>query len=129
MTPWIRGSLIALVALAVTACAAPTPSAPGGGGSSSQRTSGPTRIRAAIQGEPRTLSRTMNGNVGRVRGVNELELLIHAGMSIQNDEGDNLAQLAEAIPSLENGLWKVFPDGHMETTWKIRQGAAWHDGT
>src|SRR4029434_9197417 len=82
-----------------------------------------------IQGEPRTLSRTMNGNVGRVRGVNELELLIHAGMSVQNDEGDHLPQLTEAIPTLENGLWKVFPDGRMETTWKIKQGAAWHDGT
>ena len=37
--------------------------------------------------------------------------------------------LAEAIPSFENGLWKVFPDGQMETTWKIREGARWHDGT
>src|SRR5207245_6528783 len=34
-----------------------------------------------------------------------------------------------AIPSLENGLWKLFPDGRMETTWTLREGARWHDGT
>jgi hypothetical protein len=24
-------------------------------------------------------------------------------------------QLAEAVPSIENGLWKILPDGRMET--------------
>ncbi len=71
----------------------------------------------------------MNGNVGRVRGVNELELLVHAGLTIENDAGDRLPQLAETVPSIENGLWKVLPDGRMETTWKIRAGTSWHDGT
>jgi peptide/nickel transport system substrate-binding protein len=103
-----------------------SPQAPG---ADSGQSSAPKRVRAAIQGEPRTLSRTMNGNVGRVRGVNELEQLIHSGMSIENDEGDRLPQLAEAVPSIENGLWRVSPDGRMETTWKIRQGTTWHDGT
>ena len=32
------------------------------------------------------------------------------------------------MPSLENGLWKLLPDGTMATTWKIRPGAMWHDG-
>src|SRR5207249_11289788 len=27
-----------------------------------------------------------------------------------------------------NGLWKVFPDGRMETTWRIKPGVEWHDG-
>jgi len=40
-----------------------------------------------------------------------------------------VGQLAEAAPSVENGLWKLMPDGRMETTWRIRQGAQWHDGT
>ncbi|MBM2813228.1 MAG: hypothetical protein HW416_3987, partial [Chloroflexi bacterium] len=38
-------------------------------------------------------------------------------------------QLAEAVPSIDNHLWRVSPDGRMETTWKIRPGARWHDGT
>jgi peptide/nickel transport system substrate-binding protein len=37
-------------------------------------------------------------------------------------------RLAEDVPSLENGLWRLSPDGGMETTWRIREGAAWHDG-
>jgi len=36
--------------------------------------------------------------------------------------------LAEAVPTLENGLWKLLPDGRMELTWTIREGARWHDG-
>ncbi|MBM2813227.1 MAG: hypothetical protein HW416_3986, partial [Chloroflexi bacterium] len=37
-------------------------------------------------------------------------------------------RLAEAVPSIENGLWKLLPDGRMETTWKLRDGVRWHDG-
>jgi peptide/nickel transport system substrate-binding protein len=33
------------------------------------------------------------------------------------------------VPTVENGLWIVSPDGRMQTTWRIRPGARWHDGT
>src|SRR5439155_13734489 len=36
--------------------------------------------------------------------------------------------LGEAVPTTENGMWQVFPDGRMEVTFRIRQGAKWHDG-
>src|SRR5581483_3281848 len=36
--------------------------------------------------------------------------------------------LAEAVPTIENGLWKLLPDGRMDTTFTIRDGAKWHDG-
>jgi len=39
------------------------------------------------------------------------------------------AQLAEAVPTLENGRWRLLEDGRMELTWTLRQGARWHDGT
>lgn len=39
------------------------------------------------------------------------------------------AQLGEAVPTLENGLWRVSPDGRMEMTWTLRRGVRWHDGT
>src|SRR5204863_4586653 len=38
------------------------------------------------------------------------------------------AELAESLPTIENGGWQVFADGRMETTWKIKQGARWQDG-
>src|SRR5690349_24333696 len=37
--------------------------------------------------------------------------------------------LAEAVPTLENGRWKLTPDGKMETSWTIKQNVRWHDGT
>ena len=28
--------------------------------------------------------------------------------------------LAEVVPTIENGLWRLLPDGQMELTWKIK---------
>jgi peptide/nickel transport system substrate-binding protein len=36
--------------------------------------------------------------------------------------------LAERLPTLENGAWKVLPDGRMETTYRVNPNARWHDG-
>ena len=47
---------------------------------------------------------------------------------MNDTSGDSRALIAETVPSVENGLWRLFPDGKMETTWKIREGAKWHDG-
>ncbi len=63
-----------------------------------------------------------------MRGVEELELIVNAGMSVQDNTGVYRPQLAEAVPSLANGLWQLYPDGTMETTWNIRTDAQWHDG-
>src|SRR5206468_4097237 len=52
----------------------------------------------------------------------------HVGLVVEDDQAELHPALAEAVPSVENGLWRVFPDGRMETTWRIRSGAAWHDG-
>jgi peptide/nickel transport system substrate-binding protein len=66
---------------------------------------------------------------GSAPGVDALRGLLHAGLANVDERDELRAQLAEAVPSVENGLWQVLPDGRMETTWKIRQGARWHDGT
>ncbi|HZT08842.1 MAG TPA: peptide ABC transporter substrate-binding protein [Chloroflexota bacterium] len=36
--------------------------------------------------------------------------------------------LAEELPSVDKGTWKIFSDGTMETTYKLRSNARWHDG-
>jgi len=45
-------------------------------------------------------------------------------------DGDNAARpyLAEALPQLNTPSWQVFPDGRMETTYKLRPNLTWHDG-
>jgi len=65
---------------------------------------------------------------GILAGAPDLEQLVSAGLVIQDHQAKLQPQLAEAVPTAENGLWKVFPDGRMETTWKIREGATWQDG-
>jgi peptide/nickel transport system substrate-binding protein len=36
--------------------------------------------------------------------------------------------LAEALPQLNTGSWRVLPDGTMETTYTLRPNLTWHDG-
>jgi peptide/nickel transport system substrate-binding protein len=55
--------------------------------------------------------------------------LVHAGLATHDPGGILHPRLAEAVPSIENGLWRVSSDGSMETTWRIKPTATWHDGT
>ncbi len=84
---------------------------------------------AAIQSEPTVLSRKIRLLGVGIAGVAELENLVTAGLTVTDDRGSAQAQLAEAVPTVENRLWKLLPDGRMETTWVIRRNAVWHDGT
>jgi len=132
MTKTRFGPLALVLLTLLAACAAPTttgrgPQAPASG---SQASAGAKRITAAILGNPYTLSYEINtAGTGSVRGVGEVEKFIHAGLVIRDGDGNLQPQLAEVVPTLENGNWRLLPDGGMETTWRIKQGAQWHDGT
>src|SRR5206468_1100918 len=54
--------------------------------------------------------------------------MVHTGLTIRDGQRNRLSRLAEAVPTLDNGLWRLLPDGRMETTWRLREGARWHDG-
>lgn len=121
--------IVAALSVAV-ACAGPRDAAPARTGSAT--TAGDagappriTRITAAVRADLPTVSKTLNTIIP---GATALDRLVSAGLSTPDDRGVLHAQLAEAVPSLENGLWRLFPDGRMETTWRIRVGARWHDG-
>ncbi len=122
---------IVLFALA-TAAAACAPATPGGSGAGSQAPSQTTKKRlvAAALGDIFTVSSYLaTGGTGTAQpGVPEVEKLVHAGLGTK--VGDRIeARLAEAAPTTDNGLWRVFPDGTMEITWRILPNARWHDGT
>ncbi len=89
----------------------------------------PKRATAVIMGDPPHFAGRFNPSIGSVPGLWELEEMVNAGMSNFNQEGALRPLLAEAVPTLDNGLWRLLPDGRMEITWKIRPGAVWHDGT
>jgi len=55
-------------------------------------------------------------------------LIFHAGLTAYDERGNPTPRLAQKIPSLADGDWKVLPDGTMEITWKLRPNVKWHDG-
>lgn len=113
----------AMMAMVLTACAGPNArqDAPG---SQAPLSTAPKRITAAIL----TDLYALGPRGGAVPGKGNVEGLLHAGLANDDEHGVLRPRLAEAAPSVENGLWRVLPDGRMETTWRIRAGARWHDG-
>ncbi len=90
----------------------------------------PKRLVAAIKGNPGFISYSLNsGGGGRIDGATELSGLTSSGLSVLGPTGAAMPVLSEQLPPVENGLWVLLPDGRMETTWRIRDGARWHDGT
>jgi peptide/nickel transport system substrate-binding protein len=124
----------ALVWATALSCAAP-PAAPDGTRGSDATTAGtlagPKRNRAAFLSNPPTLNNSINQTVAGGRtyaGVVALENLLNMGLTIHDDRGILTARLVEQVPSVENGLWRIAPDGQTETTWRLKQGLQWHDG-
>jgi peptide/nickel transport system substrate-binding protein len=63
------------------------------------------------------------------RGVEIITDSLTAGLARAGEREVLFPLLGETVPATENGLWKVFPDGRMETTWTLKPNAFWHDGT
>lgn len=114
----------------VAACAPPpAPQSSVAGTEPVERPGPPKRMTAAIMSAPPTVSILISGGGGRAFGGDVVEELVNVGLTIGDHLGGHHPRLAEAVPSIENGLWRVFPDGRSETTWKINRNARWHDGT
>jgi len=120
-----------LLAVTLTACAGsqPSPTRTDAPASSTATGSGNAkRMTIAIRGELPAFYRLAVRSVKTVPGIDEVENLVNAGLARLDNEGELIPELAEAVPSIDNGLWVLFPNGRMETTWKIRANARWHDG-
>src|SRR4051812_8089539 len=109
---------IAVITVTLLGCASPptgSSSAPG----QTRRTgrAEPRRLIAAIRGAPISIPHLWpHPATGSVPGLDAVQELMGAGAVHKNDKSVVLPQLAEAVPSVDNGLWTVFPDGRMETT-------------
>lgn len=128
MNPRVSSLAVALVVMA--AACAPQQSPLGGGPGGGPAAAGPKRIQAAIMSNPPTISSNdVIAGSGTYPGGDALQELMAAGLTHTDGFASRHPQLAEAVPSVDNGLWRLLPDGRMETTWKIKQDALWHDGT
>jgi len=116
-----------VVTIALVGCGRPTADqSPAGSEDRTSQPAGPRRITMALLGEIVVFSETARQG-GPGQGT-IMEELLNAGLAKIDDQGQLRPELAEAVPSIDNGLWKLFPDGRMETTWHIRPGLTWHDG-
>lgn len=52
----------------------------------------------------------------------------NAFLELVDDRGNPLPYLAEALPALNTDTWQVFPDGRMETRYRLKPNLTWHDG-
>src|SRR6266508_1731156 len=134
MRAWQHGVILLTIGALAAGCGPTARSgSPGAAGSESASANAPAklkRITVAIRGAPVGLAHERaRGIFVRVPGLDALEQLVTAGLAVPTDANSLVPQLAEALPTLDNGLWQLLPDGRMETRWKLRPGAAWQDGT
>src|SRR5438105_14175110 len=61
--------------------------------------------------------------------LNPALFLFNAALDIADERGTAQPQLAEALPRLNTDTWRVFPDGRMETSYRLKPNLTWHDGT
>jgi peptide/nickel transport system substrate-binding protein len=131
MPPASRVLLLGILILSVGCAPAATqqPSQSQSGQTVSQRPAAAVkRIVAGIPANPPMLYNKLN--VGGVGGQGAaIQDLVHVGLTAYDPQHDLQPRLAEAVPTLENGLWQLLPDGKMDTIWHIRPNAVWHDGT
>src|SRR5205807_5654198 len=124
MSPLVRFPLLMTLAALVAACAPGSTTAPGGSASAP----------AVAPAAPKVLTLVgREGVIGDFPGVQGREGgaggFVTDNLVIQNDRDVVVARLAQGLPSVEKGTWRVNPDGTMDVIWKIRPNVRWHDGT
>ncbi|MEA2639999.1 MAG: peptide/nickel transport system substrate-binding protein [Chloroflexota bacterium] len=59
----------------------------------------------------------------------EYQWTFNSALTVRDLAGEPHPVLAREIPTQENGDFVINPDGTMVTTYRLRAGATWHDGT
>lgn len=54
--------------------------------------------------------------------------IVNATLAFADERGRLFPYLAEGLPELNTPSWRVFSDGKMETTYRLRANLQWHDG-
>jgi peptide/nickel transport system substrate-binding protein len=125
----IRTISLLLMLLLPVACASPRAGVPSAATSLADQSANQTkRIVISIPNEPVVLYHPLAPTSSRGSAALVYDL-VHPGLSALNSASGLTPLLVEAVPSVENGLWKVLDDGRMETTWQLKPGVTWHDGT
>ncbi len=124
----VRPMTCALIGAAVVvACGAPTPpaAAPQAGALGGDQAAAPKSMVVGLSVEPATLGPF---EIGGTWHQGPIYQIIHDFLVVHDNEGAPHAHLAAERPSTDRRTWTIFPDGTMETTWRLRPGVKWQDG-
>src|SRR5579862_1871001 len=128
MRPIMPRLLIAALLFALLMACAPAQTATPPTSSSGGGTAAPKSLTIALQGEPFVVLMNMGlGNQPNIGG--DVAGALHQKLATLDDRGELHPQLSTELPSQDHGTWLVRPDGTMQTTYKLRPGVTWHDGT
>jgi peptide/nickel transport system substrate-binding protein len=121
----IRVMTLICAAMVVVACAPPDPASPSQGTEPREAVVVPQRaLVLAIPTEPAVLEPSMNAGAFNA----DFDVLTNGFLAYLTPEQQPMPYLAEELPTLERGTWKLLPDGRMETTYKLKRTATWQDG-
>ena len=110
--------------LLVTSCAPAGPSA-----AVTNQAAAPARERvltASIETEPNFIAGL--APMAGLGATDYWQRMFNAFLDLYTGEDQARPYLAEALPALNTDSWVVFPDGKMETRYRLKPNLVWHDG-
>ena len=116
----------ALSGMLLCACAGSVPRTTSDTAAPSQITQART-LRIAVRVEPTTIASKSPG-LGSGVTLGTVKRIFDADLTLKDSTGVPVPYLAEALPVLNTDSWRVFPDGRMETTYRLKPNLVWHDG-
>jgi peptide/nickel transport system substrate-binding protein len=125
---WRGLTRVALLAatLVLGACQpGPAPQASPGSAPAVERVSRVLTI--AISREPSSIADKTLRRTGSGLGP-DTSRPFNAGLVIKDEQDEPRPYLVAELPRLGSESWRVFPDGRMETTFRLRPNLHWHDG-
>lgn len=121
----LRASTLVLL-IAIAGCAPSGPGSPSASGDENRSGSPSPTLVVAVRGEPATLS---NKEWMEGLALGSAKRFFNAHLTLLDERENPHPYLAEALPQLNTDSWRVFPDGRMETIYRLRPNLRWHDGT
>ena len=113
------------IALIVVGCVPAREARPEGAAPSVQSEPGRTLV-AAVRVEPATLATAALRQASVALYLSKR--MFNAELALLDERANPRPYLAEALPELGTDSWRVFPDGRMETVYRLKPNLAWHDG-
>jgi peptide/nickel transport system substrate-binding protein len=93
-----------------------------------ERSAAPKSLTIGIQREPVGFNSELQPGVTSAGGATQVLPIVHDYLVVEEVHDVYVPRLATSMIALEDGSWRMNPDGTMETTWRLRPEARWHDG-